>query len=471
MRKDPISSSIGSIGTEIFHNKHNRKSGGGAKDCDCAKLAIDAFQKSQFEVVRFLVFEDYISNYAVANAEGYTLLHFLAAHSKLVADAKCMLDKILERSDVASFINAQDKKGNTPLHYAVLAQNNEVAGQLIARGANKDVKNKKDERVVTDKSDADAVGDFLSLNAESSFKEQPESAAPEISVFIPRGENRPSAAPSADVMSDRLLRQFFSGIGTSSKRAPESSALSPGLPSHLGATDTARSDTSNFVAELIDKYGKYGNEQDFPQMQQRPYMAGGATSITGKRRMRTISEFATKLSSESGSISSSDGSPHVKRHKHVKRVKLSKHRKSSRHHRYSPSSDKSQSSASVTLDRLIKNQASEIHEQTIEIIKKLLDISEDEARLYKAALYKIVREKHPELNNFDRASEMKKLANEDVLKSSEVRDLVKYIKKDMSEKENQPGKELRKPKKSEPVESDSSNKKQRKSRKASSSDE
>ena len=60
------------------------------------------------------------------------------------------------------------------------------------------------------------------------------------------------------------------------------------------------------------------------------------------------------------------------------------------------------------LSRIINNKATEIHERIVKKIEELLKISEQEARVIKAYIYNEVKNKHPELNNFDRAVEMEK---------------------------------------------------------------
>ena len=91
--------------------------------------------------------------------------------------------------------------------------------------------------------------------------------------------------------------------------------------------------------------------------------------------------------------------------------------------------------------RQIKNQSTEIHERVIEKIMKLMNVSADVARNYKAVIYRMVKEKHPELNNYDRAVEMEKLANIDILSSIDIKKVTEEISAYLSEKQAKMGKE------------------------------
>ena len=56
------------------------------------------------------------------------------------------------------------------------------------------------------------------------------------------------------------------------------------------------------------------------------------------------------------------------------------------------------------------------------------------SRNYKAAIYKIIKDKNPLLNNFDRAVEMEKSITLETLKSINIEKVSKEIEKHLSEK-------------------------------------
>lgn len=79
-----------------------------------------------------------------ADKDGMTALHWAADRGELeIIEALLVL---LGEGDVAtSRINAQDQDGNTPLHFAVMTENEEIARELVARGADSSMENEEGE--------------------------------------------------------------------------------------------------------------------------------------------------------------------------------------------------------------------------------------------------------------------------------------------------------------------------------------
>lgn len=90
--------------------------------------------------------------------------------------------------------------------------------------------------------------------------------------------------------------------------------------------------------------------------------------------------------------------------------------------------------------REISRQSSDIHERVVMKIVELLKLDKAnekdmiKARNYKAAVYKMVKEKNPLLNNFDRAVEMEKSITKDVLKTIDIDKVTKEIEQYKSDK-------------------------------------
>lgn len=103
--------------------------------------------------------------------------------------------------------------------------------------------------------------------------------------------------------------------------------------------------------------------------------------------------------------------------------------------------------------RNIARQSNDIHERSIQKIAELLklDLNNPEdnkkARYYKAAIWKMIKEKHPELSNYDRSVEMEKNITKDKLKSIDINKVTTEIDNYFSEKSDKPTEE--KPKKKE----------------------
>lgn len=73
------------------------------------------------------------------------------------------------------------------------------------------------------------------------------------------------------------------------------------------------------------------------------------------------------------------------------------------------------------LSRLIENEQTKIHKEVIQIAMDLLDISELDAKIVKAALWRMVREKYPDMKSqLDKAVTMKKLATKAIMKKINI---------------------------------------------------
>lgn len=119
---------------------------------------------------------------------------------------------------------------------------------------------------------------------------------------------------------------------------------------------------------------------------------------------------------------------------------------------------------------LYRNHVDELHQETIKQIKEVMNVDEIKARCYKAYLYKEVKNEHPELNGYDRATEMLKQVKKEVLKSVDIETLCAEIEKHLDENKKNKSKkvesisssspeQIKKPKKSkrkQDVSSDSS---------------
>jgi hypothetical protein len=136
--------------------------------------------------------------------------------------------------------------------------------------------------------------------------------------------------------------------------------------------------------------------------------------IHGERIITTFSEISVSSSSKSKPLSSNN-------------INLSR-------------AVESDGSDISDIARQISRQSSDIHERSVMKIIEILKLDKNnpddmqKARNYKAAIYKMVREKNPLLNNFDRAVEMEKLITKETLAKIDINKVTKEIEKYMSEK-------------------------------------
>lgn len=102
------------------------------------KAVLDAVRLKKYDIVSFFVDNDLIESYKYKDENGNTLLHYLAQDYDTT---KNIINKILQRSDIKTFINIQNNNGDTPLILSVVASNHDLCGQLITHGADKSIKN------------------------------------------------------------------------------------------------------------------------------------------------------------------------------------------------------------------------------------------------------------------------------------------------------------------------------------------
>uniref|UniRef100_A0ABD2XBU6 Uncharacterized protein n=1 Tax=Trichogramma kaykai TaxID=54128 RepID=A0ABD2XBU6_9HYME len=108
-------------------------------------LRLAVLDKKAKEVVKLLVRSGVDPN--LANKDGLTLLHIISARFYLglpllaVLDLAKLLFEIAEEKQQPLQVNARDKYGNTPLHFAVLHYNDYVTKMLLRKGADPNAAN------------------------------------------------------------------------------------------------------------------------------------------------------------------------------------------------------------------------------------------------------------------------------------------------------------------------------------------
>ena len=83
-----------------------------------------------------------------------------------------------------------------------------------------------------------------------------------------------------------------------------------------------------------------------------------------------------------------------------------------------------------------KKQSSELHDRAVDEIMKL-NYSIEDAKLIKAGLYNMVKEKYPDLNNYARAEKLLELVTKENIEKINLSKLKKLIEKNKKEKETQ----------------------------------
>jgi hypothetical protein len=111
------------------------------------RATLEAVRLKKYDVVEFLVDKDLISSYKSQDENGNTLLHYLALDYDTTSH---IIDKILKRRDVKSFINIQNNNGDTPLILSVIASQHDLCEKFINTGADKSIKNNQSLSIETE---------------------------------------------------------------------------------------------------------------------------------------------------------------------------------------------------------------------------------------------------------------------------------------------------------------------------------
>lgn len=402
-------------GEPFYKPKNNGHKGGGLGDIfsnNYSSLLFNATKEDNYNVLLFLLNQKEITKINYQNENGSTILHLLVDKYQN-PEAKNVIDNILSRSDYKDILDIQDNNGNTALHLSVINGHFDLCDKLVQMGANPLIKNNaglfiESETETIIKND----GDFK-ITAPQKDTEGILIVSSDNSVFISKKalENK-SENKDANIVQ-KIVNSVTSALNDSSESEknpnPYYSSLNASeFISHLANTETKRSPAPN-TSEILNKFIEKNN------IELKKTQEGGK-KIKKTRKLNTdtiLKENSLELPKNTlsePSLSDTD------------------------------SDDKSSVTNELSeLSRMINNQATEIHERSVKKISELLKISDQEARVIKAYIYNEVKNKHPELNNFDRAVEMEKRITKDYLESidsnkiKELSDMISEKQKNKSE--------------------------------------
>lgn len=81
-----------------------------------------------------------------------------------------------------------------------------------------------------------------------------------------------------------------------------------------------------------------------------------------------------------------------------------------------------------TVQKAMREESSKIHDRVVQKIQELLSVDVDTAKVYKSLLWTYMKDKHPELSNYDRTVEMEKNTNLEFLTKT-------FTKKDFNDRQ------------------------------------
>lgn len=379
---------------------NNNQKGGFLFSTNYSNLLFELIKDNQFEFLLYLINKpSIISTINYTTDDNKTLLHLLVLKFKQTNNNTILdiINSVVKHPDIVKLINVQDSEGNTPLHLAVMNNLNNICDILINNGANKLIKNI--QGLYIDSVNSDSVNNIT--NSISNIKNNTSNQINKINNILNSDIN--TNKEDSVFISRKTLKDGFNKFYNNNANKPETSNNNNQQTSvATGMTQTnentvikqdnntdnvnmtmTMNNTSDFVNNLVNKYS---NKQ-----------FGG---VKKSRKLNINSDFAiSEVSLELPNLSATKPNKKSIELSNISDEFIEKY------------DDMSE------LSRMINNQATQIHERTVKKISELLNISEKEARIYKAYIYSEIKKLHPELNNFDRAVEMEKQITTDFLNS------------------------------------------------------
>tara|TARA_Y100000780_G_C13695839_1_gene422044 strand:- start:2422 stop:3861 length:1440 start_codon:yes stop_codon:yes gene_type:complete len=378
-------SSISSVGTEYSNESYvaNKMTGGfffsrGQNNSnDMLKKTIEG----QLETVKYMIDNNLVDDFTVVDDNGDTVLHLLVRKYDENPIASAIVNLLLSSGKRGTFLNIQNKDGDTPLHIAVKEGNMVLAEKLLKAGAEKKIKN--------------AIGQFI--ESENSEHEN----------------------------DNRNTKKELQVIDISSKVQPANStqSLSP-LPFNLDLTkkevdlkDVLNVDMSDSLSRLSLNEGKSDSLSRLSLNEDKSdSLSTESTESTNRSESYSDSIISIESVSTSEELADSLMKAFGNRMRGGNKVILGSRKLNGGEYE-------------SKLARLVKKQGTEIHERVVKKIMEILKVDEQKAKLYKAYLYNTIKDTKSELSNLDKAFEMEKLANKKFLESITKSDLDKLQKK------------------------------------------
>ena len=401
------------------------------------KSIIEAARLKKNDIVEFMIDNDLMTSYKSQDDSGNTVLHYLIMNSNPNTQ---LIEKILNRPDVKSFINLQNKDGDTVLILCVVSGHHDLCTKLIEKGADKEKKNKKG----------------LHVDTETELEETTVKPNVTIQEFNLMSNSPNKTNSDLDAQIKEILNPFFAGLKGQKKNMLTSEPMS--MSNNLG--------TEKLTPEFIEKMKKeFSNSNILSDIQNK--LSNNPMSDSQKT-IDLINGYLGKTQSPSmqlgggcgcgsGSQADTENLFHDiekyfdkqkggKNNKINGKRKLNKENYSTKNKEYSDDSDNEETDRGAELNRIINNQTSEIINRGIKKIQSIIvenkkdfkNVKPDEetAKAYKAALWSSVKEKNPNLKSpLDIAIEMEKMITKDSLKNINVNEWIDKLKTHYKEKE------------------------------------
>lgn len=334
---------------------------------------------------------------------GNTILHFVIAH--IDQFGRPLLQRILRYPSIRQIINVRATQEQlTPAMLAARTYQNDIVNMLVSAGADLRIPN--------------AMGDYIVTETNS----MPQT----LSMGFTTPTQNVSTLSSVGRFLSSLTAPFTSTLGFNTNAEILQPPVVIGQPaemmtqpmSSLGFRSTspfhnaASLPTSEYIQHIINRNVSVNNNANI-ENNRRSIIApmspnniqGGNTAVAvGQRALNQYFDYSSMSGGESPKEYETDSSSN---------------------------SSNSSSESPTELAREVDN----IHTRTVETIKKLMDVDEEIAKIYKSVLYRRVRKEQPDLSGFKRAEEMEKLAIKEELQKIDISKETDLRKKEREERE------------------------------------
>lgn len=364
-----------------------------------------------------------------------------------------------------SAINKQDKNGNTPTHFAAALGFNSLVKLYIDKGADLTLVNKIGEKVVEDESTDNTpvvivVEKKLITNPDPetfTFKRNMIDTSEDSNTPIPKDISKRSQQTVSSDQTEHFFREIENAFNKKSEDKTEERIIrsqSGGLSDKKDNMTELTIATDKIIDGILNKT-KINTNSDNLNTNSHKLTKDSELSISTNDILEKIINKSNEVSvnnikhniEQKGGKKSSKKSKKLKKDRHISRIHGERTistfseitSKISDNQKYIDPVNSDGSDIS-DIAHQIARQSSDIHERTVMKIIEILKLNKDKpedvqtARNYKAAIYRIVKEKNPLLNNFDRAVEMEKSITKEMLASIDINKVTKEIEKHLSEK-------------------------------------
>jgi len=378
---------------------------------------LEAAKLKKYDFVEFMI-ERGAVDLSAQDKDGNTVLHYLVDTSSPNQE---LIKKILKLPNVKKFVDIQNNKGNSPLFVAVMNEHHDLCYELIENAkANKYLRNFEGFHILSEDQTPQS-SEFMDLSL--------------------KHKQEVSALPLRDRQSDSLF-------------GSPTSPLSINSPIFVTQITKEESDKifepfmklfNRKLDEPVRNTSEAGSFKDLKTEIKQDTQEGGGCGCGSKPPVIVQADTESLLNdlqkyfSVTSTNNVQEGGKNKKKVSGKRKVSVTRKRKSSVNER------------NFELGRIINTQTDEIIKKVVDKIQKMIGddkkhfkglvADEATARAAKAVLWKMVKEKNPELkSSLDIAIEMEKLATDEVIKGLKVatiKSTMKDIEKHRAEKEKE----------------------------------